>query len=119
MKIYIDDEFRCYATSAEGLREQECSFFDGKSERFIEGYRYVPTGEIWTRNDGVQFRGEMISPIENPVILNIYDDADKQKDRNAKIVAANNEQLQLLEDCIVEMAGVVYAADKPAEEHQQ
>ena len=36
-----------------------------------------------------------------------------------KIVAANNEQLQLLEDCIVEMAGVVYAADEPAEEHQQ
>lgn len=28
-----------------------------------------------------------------------------------KIVAANNEQLQLLEDCIVEMAGVVYADD--------
>lgn len=119
MKIYIDDEFRCYTKSAEGRREQECSFFDGKSERFIEGYRYVPAGEVWTRNDGVQFTGEMISPIENPVILNLYETIEKQKEKHSKIVSANNEQLQLLEDCIVEMAGVVYAADETAEEHQQ
>lgn len=119
MKIYIDNEFRCYAMPADDLREQECSFFDGKSEKFINGYRYVPTGEVWTRSDGVQFTGEMISPIENPVILNLYETIDKQKDRNAKIVAANNEQLQLLEDCIVEMAGVVYGADEKAEEHQK
>lgn len=74
---------------------------------------------MWTRNDGVQFTGEMISPIENPVILNLYETIENQKDKNAKIVAANNEQLQLLEDCIVEMAGVVYAADEKAEEHQK
>ena len=119
MKIYIDNEFRCYTTPADGRREQECSFFDGKSERFIEDYRFVPTGEIWTRNDGVQFTGEMISPMVDPVILNLYEVIEKIKEKNAKIVAANNEQLQLLEDCIVEMAGEVYAADKKAEEHQK
>lgn len=119
MKIYIDKEFRCYADPADGLRECESTFFDGKSKRFVRGYRYVPDGEIWIRNDGIQFTGEMISPIENPVILNLYDSIDKQNGRNEKIVEANNEQLQLLEDCIVEMAGVVYAADEKAEEHQK
>lgn len=115
MKIYIDDDFRCHTKPADGRRERECSFFDGKCEKFINGYRYVPDGEIWTRSDGIQFTGEMISPIENPVILNLYDSIDKQNGKNEKIVEANNNQLQLLEDCIVEMAGIVYADDNATE----
>lgn len=115
MKIYIDDEFRCHTKPADGRREQECSIFDGKCEKFINGYRYVPDGEVWTRSDGVQFTREMISPIENPVILNLYDSIDKQNGKNEKIVEANNNQLQLLEDCIVEMAGIVYADDNATE----
>ena len=26
------------------------------------GYRFVPSGKTWTREDGVEFAGEMISP---------------------------------------------------------
>lgn len=70
MKIYIDSEFKCYATDQDGtFREVETSFFDGKCDTFIEGYRYIPSGESWTREDGVAFIGEMITPYKDHVIL--------------------------------------------------
>jgi len=40
----------------------EAPFFDGKCPEFIEGYRFVPAGESWTRPDGVVFHGEMVAP---------------------------------------------------------
>ena len=36
--------------------------FDGKCNAYIEGYRFVPAGQAWTRDDGVEFAGEMIAP---------------------------------------------------------
>lgn len=61
--IYIDSEFKCHTTNPNGtFREVEEEFFDGKCDAFIEGYRFVPSGESWTREDGVVFRGEMIAP---------------------------------------------------------
>lgn len=62
MTIYIDNNYKCHAALGEGLREAESPFFDGKCPTFIEGYRYIPSGEKWTREDGVEFTGEMISP---------------------------------------------------------
>lgn len=47
------------------MKEANTDFFDGKSAVFIEGYRYIPDGESWTRSDGVMFYGEMITPAEN------------------------------------------------------
>lgn len=62
-KIYIDSEFKCHTTNPDGtFREVATNFFDGKCDSFIEGYRYVPSGESWTRSDGVVFTGEMVSP---------------------------------------------------------
>ena len=62
MTIYIDSDYRCH-TSDDGTRRAfEVPSFDGKCAEFIEGYRYVPAGESWTRADGEVFRGEMISP---------------------------------------------------------
>lgn len=61
MKIYIDSDYKCYTENADDRREVETDFFDGKCRRFIEGYRFVPTGEQWTREDGVIFYGEMIT----------------------------------------------------------
>lgn len=64
--IYIDDDFRCHTANPEGtFQEIETSFFDGKCDTFIEGYRFVPEGESWTREDGTVFRGEMIAPWKN------------------------------------------------------
>lgn len=62
MKIYIDTNYMCHAETAEGRREFDVPFFDGKCSAFINGHRYVPSGETWTRADGVEFKGEMISP---------------------------------------------------------
>ena len=62
MNIYIDVEFKCHTTNPDGaFREIETSFFDGKCDTFIEGYRFVPDGETWTRSNGTIFHGEIIS----------------------------------------------------------
>lgn len=60
--IYIDSEFKCHVTNNGTLTAVETDFFDGKCDIFIEGYRFVPEGESWTRSDGVVFLGEMIAP---------------------------------------------------------
>ena len=62
MTIYIDTDFRCHVEDGDGRRAFDVEFFDNKCKAFIEGYRYVPTGETWTRSDGEVFTGEMIAP---------------------------------------------------------
>lgn len=63
MKIYIDSDFKCHTTNPDGVfREVEVDAFDGKCTSYIEGFRYIPSGESWTRSDGVVFHGEMIAP---------------------------------------------------------
>ncbi len=69
MTIYVDADFCCYTSDAYGRIPAETTFFDGKCKRFIEGYRFVPAGQSWTRSDGVVFEGEMISPAEDSRIL--------------------------------------------------
>lgn len=62
-KIYIDSDYRCHISNPKGsFREVETDCFSGKCDAFIEGYRYVPAGESWTRDDGEVFAGEMIAP---------------------------------------------------------
>lgn len=62
MKVYIDREFKCHTTPGNDLIEVESTFFDEKATEFIAGYRYVPAGQTWTREDGTVFTGEMVSP---------------------------------------------------------
>ena len=60
--IYIDSEFKCHVTSGEDLTPIETDAFDDKCDVYIEGYRFIPAGQTWTRADGVVFTGEMIAP---------------------------------------------------------
>lgn len=60
--IYIDSDFKCHVTDDGALIAVETGAFNGKCNTFIEGYRFVPRGESWTRSDGVVFTGEMIAP---------------------------------------------------------
>ena len=60
--IYIDSDFKCHVTDDGTLATVGTDFFDGKCDTFIEGYRFVPAGEVWTRPDGKVFKGEMIAP---------------------------------------------------------
>ena len=62
MTIYIDSDYKCHITTADGLTAVETDVFDGKCQAYIEGYRLVPAGASWTRPDGVTFQGEMVSP---------------------------------------------------------
>lgn len=62
MKIYIDSDFKCHLADTGGLTAVETDFFVGKCDAYIEGYRFVPAGQTWTREDGVEFAGEMIAP---------------------------------------------------------
>lgn len=62
MKIYIDIDYKCHVSNDGTMREFDVSFFDGKCPAFVEGYRYIPADEIWEREDGEAFKGEMIVP---------------------------------------------------------
>lgn len=62
MTIYIDQDFRCHTSLGEGLTDVETDFFDGKCRQYIEGYRFVPAGQSWNREDGAVFTGEMVAP---------------------------------------------------------
>ena len=62
MKIYIDVDYKCHVTDNGTMRAVETDFFVGRCSEFIEGYRYIPAGETWTRADGQTFTGEMITP---------------------------------------------------------
>lgn len=62
MTVYIDSDYVCHKENATGRRAVESTFFDGKPDVVIESYRFVPSGESWTRPDGEQFFGEMVCP---------------------------------------------------------
>lgn len=60
--IYLDSEFKCHITADGTMLGVQTERFDGKCDTFVEGYRFVPEGESWTRSDGEVFHGEMIAP---------------------------------------------------------
>ena len=62
MTIYIDADCKCHVENDGTMTEVQTDFFDGKCKAFIEGYRFVPDGQTWTREDGTVFQGEMIVP---------------------------------------------------------
>ena len=62
MTIYIDSDYKCHVSAAEGRRAIETEFFDGKCDEWIESFRFVPAGETWVKLNGEMFRGEMVSP---------------------------------------------------------
>lgn len=62
MTVYIDNDYKCHTSPGDGFTAIDTNAFNGKCSAYIEGYRFVPAGESWTRDDGVVFQGEMVSP---------------------------------------------------------
>lgn len=99
--IYIDEEFQCHISPADGMFAIETDFFDGRCDTFIEGYRYIPAGKTWMREDGTTFDGEMIAPFKNWKEL---DDAQREYEwEQLEALKAENEALvsdmaQMVED---------------------
>lgn len=62
MTIYIDSDYKCYVSAAEGRKAIETDAFNGKCADWIESFRFVPAGETWIRDDSEVFNGEMMAP---------------------------------------------------------
>lgn len=60
--IYIDSAFKCHVTDDGTMTAVETDVFDGKCDAYIKGYRFIPFGSSWEREDGETFAGESISP---------------------------------------------------------
>lgn len=83
MTIYIDDDYKCHTSPGDGLTAVETYAFDGKCRQYIEGYRFVPAGETWTREDGQVFRGEMIAPWRDYGILSEFQEVAQEEQAKA------------------------------------
>lgn len=106
MKIYIDSEFKCHTASGEGLAAVETDFFDGKAPGFIEGYRFVPAGQSWTREDGAVFAGEMVSPWKD------WEELDEiQRAYEREMVQSLESRNEELVTTMAEMVEEVYQRD--------
>lgn len=95
MTIYIDTDFKCHISPGNGLVEVETAFFDGKCVAYIEGYRYVPAGQTWTREDGTVFTGEMVSPWKPWAELDAAQRA-YERERAAALEAQNAELVEAM-----------------------
>lgn len=62
MTIYLDSDFKCHIRNDGTMTAVETTTFDGKCKDYIEGYRFVPGGKTWVREDGMEFSGEMVAP---------------------------------------------------------
>lgn len=96
MTIYIDTDYKVHLTDDGTMTAIETDFFNGYCDEYIEGYRYVPEGETWTRDDGEEFTGEMISPWRDWREL---DDAQRQYEHEqyATLKAQNADMAAALE----------------------
>ena len=83
MTIYIDNDYKCHVSPGEGLTAVETDAFEGKCSRYIEGYRFVPVGETWTREDGEVFHGEMIAPWRDYAILSEFQEVAQEEQAKA------------------------------------
>lgn len=57
--IYIDSDFKCHTVNDGTMTAVETDAFNGMCDTYIEGCRFVPYDESWTRSDGEEFHGEM------------------------------------------------------------
>lgn len=94
MKVYIDYDYKCHLTNDGTMQEVESEFFDNRCKEFIEGYRFVPEGQTWTRADGAKFIGEMITPWRR------YDILETAQQAVNTIQEKDDEQFNILLDSL-------------------
>lgn len=86
MEIFIDSDYKIHTKNAEGLRKIETSAFNGKCKQFIEGYRYIPKGDTWIRQDGNEFIGEMSSPWKDYEQLRLAQESYEEAEEITQII---------------------------------
>ena len=104
--IYIDSDFKCRTVGDDALAAAETDFFDGKCDAYIEGYRFVPEGESWTREDGAVFHGEMAAPWKP------WQELDKaQREYELGLAETLSEENAALISDMAQMVEEVYSSD--------
>ena len=94
-KIYLDSDFKCHISGDDTMISVETAAFDGKCDTYIEGYRFVPSGQVWVREDGVEFSGEMIAPWKPWQELE-----EAQREYERQLVAEYEAALQEIEEAL-------------------
>lgn len=89
--VYLDSNFKCHTSDDGTMMAIETDFFDDKCDAFIEGYRFVPNGESWEREDGRIFYGEMISPWKDYAQLD-----SAQRDYERQLLDEYTESLKIM-----------------------
>lgn len=93
--IYLDSDFKCHISGDDTMTAVETAAFDGKCDTYIEGYRFVPGGKTWVREDGVEFSGEMIAPWKPWQELE-----EAQREYERRLVAEYEAALQEIEEAL-------------------
>ena len=106
MVIYIDENFRCCAEAGAGLRAVETAFFDGKAPGYIAGYRFIPSGDAWTAEDGTEYRGEAVFPVTDWETLDKIQ-REYEREQVPLLIAQNSE----LVEAMAAMVEDIYESD--------
>lgn len=93
--IYLDSDFKCHIFGDDTMTAVETAAFDGKCDAYIEGYRFVPGGRTWVREDGAVFTGEMIAPWKPWQELE-----EAQREYERQLVAEYEAALQEIEEAL-------------------
>lgn len=93
--IYLDSDFKCRISGDDTMTAVETAAFDGKCDAYIEGYRFVPGGKTWVREDGVEFSGEMVAPWKPWQVLE-----EAQREYERQLVAEYEAALQEIEEAL-------------------
>ena len=104
--IYIDSDFKCHLTNDGTMTTVETDFFDKICDTMIEGYRFVPAGQTWTREDGVIFPGEMITPWKPWCELDVF-----QREYERELMETLSKENTTLIDDMAQMIEEVYQSD--------
>ena len=104
--IYIDNDYKCHVTDDGTMTAVETNAFDGKCDAYIEGYRFVPAGKSWTREDGAVFHGEMIAPWRDWRELDAA-----QRDYEREQLATLQAENEALVSDMAQMVDEVYQSD--------
>ena len=89
--VFLDEGYKCHAADDGMMRPVETDFFDGKCDAYIEGFRLVPEGDAWIREDGTVFKGLMISPCRPFAELDAL-----QREHERQMLAEYAEALKVL-----------------------
>ena len=107
MRIYLDADYVSHVGDDGGGAytpwEDTDGFFAGKCKTFIEGFRVVPEGATWAREDGEVFAGQMIAPAVDVILLLAtqwaYDEMRPELER----LERRNRELEAVQDALFGM----------------